>query len=59
VLLAWGRRGIHVGFWWERDHWKDLDIGGKMILTWILAKYDGFVWTRLIWLRIGITGELL
>jgi hypothetical protein len=27
-----GRKGMHVGYWWEsqneRDHWKDQDVGG-------------------------------
>jgi hypothetical protein len=36
----WGR-GIHIGFWWERwkkkDHWVDLDVGGRIILRWILS----------------------
>jgi hypothetical protein len=30
---------MHKGFWWEsekeRDHYKDLDVGGKIILEWI------------------------
>jgi hypothetical protein len=30
-----GRRRIHIGFWWEshktRNHWKDLDIGRRII----------------------------
>jgi hypothetical protein len=33
-----GRRGMHVGYWWEyqkeRDHWEDQDIGGWTILKW-------------------------
>jgi hypothetical protein len=37
----WGR-GMHIGFWWEsqmeRDHWEDLDIGGRIILEWILER---------------------
>jgi hypothetical protein len=37
-----GRRGLHVGFWWEsqkeRDHQEDLDIGGRIILIWILER---------------------
>jgi hypothetical protein len=30
-----GRRGMHIGFWWEgreeRDHYEDLDVGGRII----------------------------
>jgi hypothetical protein len=37
-----GRRGVHIGFWWERqkerDHQEDIDIGGKMILEWIFER---------------------
>jgi hypothetical protein len=29
---------VHIGFCWEswkeRDHYKDLDVGGKIILEW-------------------------
>jgi hypothetical protein len=35
-----GRRGMHVGFWWERqkeiDHKEDLDVGGRIISRWVL-----------------------
>jgi hypothetical protein len=52
-----GRRGMHIGYWWEsqkeRDHWEDQDVGGWTILNWILERQDGTVWTGLIWLRIG------
>jgi hypothetical protein len=39
----WGRRGMHIGYWWfesqkERDHWEDQDVGGWTILKWILAR---------------------
>jgi hypothetical protein len=31
-----GRRGMHIGYWWEsqkeRDHWEDQDVGGWAIL---------------------------
>jgi hypothetical protein len=30
-----GRRGIHIGLWWEsqkkRDHYEDVGIGGRII----------------------------
>jgi hypothetical protein len=33
---------MHIGFWWEsqkeRDHWEDEDIGGRIILRWILER---------------------
>jgi hypothetical protein len=29
---------MHIGFWWkseeETDHWKDLHVGGRIILRW-------------------------
>jgi hypothetical protein len=57
-----GRIGIHTGFWWEsqkeRDHWENLDEDGR-ILKWNLEKYNGLVWTGLIWLRIWTNRELL
>jgi hypothetical protein len=52
-----GRRGRGVGYWGEsqkgRDNWEE-DIGGWIILKWILERYDGMVLTGLIWLRIGL-----
>jgi hypothetical protein len=30
-----------------------------IILKWILEKWDGVIWTRSIWLRIGNSGGLL
>jgi hypothetical protein len=52
-----GRRGMHIGYWWEiqkeRDHWEDEDVRGWTILKWILEKYDGMEWIGLIWRRIG------
>jgi hypothetical protein len=35
----WGRRGMHVGYWWEnlkeRDRWDDQYLGVWIILKWI------------------------
>jgi hypothetical protein len=37
-----GRRGMHIRFWWEsqkeRYHWEDVDVGGRIILRWILER---------------------
>jgi hypothetical protein len=48
---------MHREFWWEcqkdRDHYEDIDVGGKRILKWISERYDGVLWTGFIWLRIG------
>jgi hypothetical protein len=30
------RRGMHIDFQWEYQ--KDLDVGGKIILRWVLRK---------------------
>jgi hypothetical protein len=35
-----------------RDHYEDQDEGGWKILKWITEKYDGVVWSALMWLRI-------
>jgi hypothetical protein len=59
---TYGRREeVHTGFWWrdlrEGDH-------GRPRRRWednikIFKKWDGRVWTVLIWLRIGTGGGLL
>jgi hypothetical protein len=57
------RRGMHLGFWRksqrETDHYKDLDVVGRIILKRTLKKWDGVAWTGFIWLKRGIIGELL
>ena len=39
-------------FWWgnlrERDHWRDQDVDGRIILRWILRKWEGVKAAR-IW----------
>jgi len=40
----------------ERDHWGDPGIDGRIILRWILMKWDVGVWTGSRWLRIGTFG---
>jgi hypothetical protein len=38
----WGRRGMHRGYLWEsqkeREHWEDQDVGGWILLKWIIEK---------------------
>jgi hypothetical protein len=34
-------------------------VGGWIIFGWIFLSLDGVMWTGLVWLRIGIGGELL
>jgi hypothetical protein len=38
---------------------RDPEVGGRIILGLILEKWDGVVWTGLIWLRIWTSGKLL
>jgi hypothetical protein len=37
-----GSRGMHVGYWWksqkQRDQWEDQEVGGSIILEWILVR---------------------
>ena len=50
-------------FWWgnlsERDHCGDQDVDGRMILRWILRKWEGVVGTGWSLLRIGTGGGRL
>jgi hypothetical protein len=42
----------------ERDHLEELILDWRIILKWI-KMWDREVWTGLLWLRIGIGGELV
>jgi len=54
---AWGIGKMHTGFWQgdlrERDHWKNVDVDGRILLKCIFKKYDGEALTGLLWLMIG------
>lgn len=45
-----------IKFWSEntngKDHLRDLEIGGRLILKRILKKKGGRVWPRFVWLNI-------
>jgi hypothetical protein len=43
----------------ERDHLEDPGVDWKIILRWIIRKWDVRVCTRSIWLRIGTGGDHL
>jgi hypothetical protein len=63
LVARMGRKGTHIGYWWENQSEKRPlgrpRQGGWIILRWILERWDGVVWTGLVWLRIGTGGELL
>jgi hypothetical protein len=44
---------MHVGFWWaslnERDHYEKVDVGGKIILIWILREKG---WVGMDWIDL-------
>jgi len=38
------RRGVFIGFWLGgpkgRDHWEELDVGGRITISWTLGDRD-------------------
>ena len=53
--------GVHTKVYctWERDLWGDQDVDGRIILRWILRKWEGVVGTGWSWLRTGKGGGRL
>jgi hypothetical protein len=54
---------MHIAYWWESQEEKTTrktkDVGGWIILKWIVERQDGMVWTGWNWLRIRNSGGLL
>jgi hypothetical protein len=54
---------VLTGFWLggpkARDHWEDLDVGGRITLKWTLGRYGSMARTGFSWLRIGSSGGLV
>jgi hypothetical protein len=51
---------VYTGFWRgnlrERDQFEDPGVEGRIILRWILRKWDVRAWTGSSWFRIGTGG---
>jgi hypothetical protein len=54
------RGEAYTGFWWgnlrERDHLGDPGVDGRIILRWIIRKWNVGVWTGSSWLSVGRGG---
>ena len=54
---VWRKEEVCTRFGWgnlrERDHWENQELDGRIILRWILRKWEGVVETGWSWLRIG------
>jgi hypothetical protein len=54
---VWETGNVHIAFWWEQlreeEHLQDPSVNRRIILKWILKKWDGGAWTDFTWLRTG------
>jgi hypothetical protein len=59
----WRKREVHTEFWWgnlkERDCFEGLVVDGRSVLKSVIKETGGRLWTGLIWLNIGTSGEPL
>ena len=60
---VWRKGEVCTRFWWGnlrlRDYRGEQDVDGRIILRWILRKWEGVVGTGWGWLRIGTGGGRL
>ena len=53
-MHVWRKGEVCTRFWWgnlrERDHWGDKDIDGRIILRWILRKWE---WGCVDWMELA------
>jgi hypothetical protein len=50
IIIIYGRGEVCTGYWWgslrERDHWRDPDLDGRIILRGIFRKWEEVVGTE-------------
>jgi hypothetical protein len=63
MWYVWETEEVHTRFWLgdvrKRACFEDIGVDGKIILKWIVQKWNEELWTGLIWLRIGKGGGSL
>jgi hypothetical protein len=52
----WQRGEVYTGFWEETLRERGPGVDGRIILRWILRKWDVGIWTRSNWLRLRAGG---
>jgi hypothetical protein len=58
VLIGELRNAYKIETVKGRGHLGDLGIGGRLLLKWILEKWDMRMWTGFNWVKIGSIGGL-